>query len=448
MAAPITHTSQSSDPFAAAAVRDQRDFHTAALAMLRDQAPQYLHHEFTQPLASVASPLLLHPGLAREERDALANTGLKMVALKPAPGGLPVEDGIALYQGGRVLEVPQRIVLDGVSFCVNAKGCGATKLLRHRRKMVTDNQISRDTEKYGATFSSVPYSPEGLGCLTAIHALSEVRNTALFQAAGVRTQHILGLHALDALPGPDGSLRPLAELRECKLISPLLEPVILLRATHTNFRLGDLFALRELQMLGAARELLNLTIMEYSSITGRAATAQAYFDGVIDTAVRGDLKAATLGFIFGNRYQDMVRNITLMGEMVDNEGARFFMADDSTDTYEVLSHVSDIRNRLEALQSMGWQIRDLIESTSGETIDAACLADALFFGIEDCLELEAGKKLIDAWKDAWDIGVGDAPLHLAQNIRNRIAPYVPAAGCSHNSDPRDRYNRYLSKLLG
>jgi hypothetical protein len=236
---------------------------------------------------------------------------------------------------GRVLEIPTEKIsrlLKNSSIGTNLtmKGVGSTWYARehgYRSPYIPDNQgIKTNLQEIHALRKISYYSSSGV--LDLEDGLAEFNTSLKLIAEGVENVQVpVSLVGIKSMFSEDGQLIPLDHFKQNGTLGISENPVILSRLAGTNLRLMDLDVLNSLGYTDSMRKILVVMTKQFGKKYHRDKENFSEADYIIELLkkiVKNEMKIIMLGYsLMATHWQDMIRNMSLMGDRFDCEGVVF-----------------------------------------------------------------------------------------------------------------------------
>lgn len=284
------------------------------------------NREFTLPVVGRA---LYRDPVVKENPaiQSLIEENLRVITTPPAVSRLDAERKSRLktlaspLECGRVLELDESVLLDGIGHTVTIKGVGATRFFRETGGEGPFVNGKRFTDSDRTLLDRFPFLG-WYGVFTARAAIAEVLESKRLRARGIDAEKILAVYALDQIPDRDGTLKPITYYIDNKQIHDGSRPVLMFRAMKTNFRLLDPHMLIHSGEENSVPTLLKQTIEQYARLEGvENPTLQGYFHWVAGKIIVQEMPLILEGIDMtsSGRWSDLARNVSMMGEELDLE---------------------------------------------------------------------------------------------------------------------------------
>lgn len=231
----------------------------------------------------------------------------------------PYEIRSSPLECGRVVEANEQVEIDGIPYTVTTKGCGTTRFYRltgAESKYLTvfeKQQSSHDPNQFvdRAYFGSA-------GLLNQNVMQSELYGSEIMKALEIKTQTNLAWAPLLALPHQDGIPRSIQTLQNEGLIYDEIEPVLMIRAVRSNFRLMDFVNFYDRKDPDGMKWLLQHTKDLYQDSLGSRISTQRLYTTIMKQLVDDMLTICFAGYDPCVHFaDDLARNITIAGEWID-----------------------------------------------------------------------------------------------------------------------------------
>jgi len=295
------------------------------------QTPEHINRECTLPCEVNPHPIYLNPLVEGTSLEETIRQHLRTIILPHHARKLkgkkrePLKVLSSPYECGRVLEADNTITINGQEHVLIIKGVGCTNKARttgsdnpwmprmHRSFKESDRQA----------LSQFPFL-DCLGILHRKHAMEELQAVIQFQNMGVDTEKILAIYEITHMPDEKGNLRTVSYFKKKGRIYPDAQPVLMVRAVKSNFRLMDLMILEELGKTESIAPLVDHVLHEARYLIGpAAASVQDYFLWLVRKVISQELPLILRGFEMSpGRWQCLSRNISVFGEELDLEDVK------------------------------------------------------------------------------------------------------------------------------
>lgn len=283
------------------------------------------------------------------------------------------------WQCGRVLELDEKVDIDGVPYVLTVKGIGATTFARTYGG-VDPWLFGIPPENRRGLLPHLKTSAfaDGLGILEASQAKSELLGIRNVQRLGVDVdvETVLGVYRVSTLPDARGERRPTSSFQRSRLLRPGSRPVLLVRATKSNIRLQDILLLRQFGRWRAVASLIEHVKKEFCSYEGRRrASAEDYLFWLARKLIRQDMALLLLGqdLSAGSDFRVFGRNVSILGEEIDvttfeGEGRKFGKAE----------YLFSVTRNFRALETLLLALADTINSCCEEKVEMGDLAHVVW----------------------------------------------------------------------
>ena len=352
------------------------------LETIFQNTPTYINREATLPCRVHDKPIFMDPALKGTRAEMRIRENLRVIVTPATLAQLTPEQWSHLrvaaspYECGRVLEMDTRLLINGVPHIVTRKGGGSTRFTRETGNenpwMMGHHRDFSDEDRYHLNEYSFW---KHYGTLDRKHALEELEKTRELREQGIDCERILAIFEITHLPDSKGIMRPVEYYKENGIIEKDWDPVMMVRATKSNFRLLDLVMLEELKMTESLGPLIDFILAQYAEYTGsNQPTLQEYFFWLVRKTIRQELPFILLGYEMSTYFwQDLARNISTLGEELD-------VGDMATDTgifrdYDGYSR--QISNMYGNLQTGLRSFANAINATHPGAIDFVAYADVV-----------------------------------------------------------------------
>jgi hypothetical protein len=288
------------------------------------------------------------------------------------------------YECGRVLEINENIIIDGKPHTMTVKGVGSTRFSREVQTNPLIHGVSPRAAEAIRRFKDVDYpyfnreflsgTSTASGMCPITDATEEATATGVVASLGIDTARILALQEILEMPDKQGRLRPVADLAAEYGFN--LKPMTLLyRLMKSNFRLADLYMLREMGHLDELRRMLDHAKELFALHTGaQAPTIQDYFLWLVDKVASSSMRMALRGDLSAmDRWYILSCNISIMGEQVDIESDDYHNFLPYSMEFELALH----RNA-QALDRSLRMTFDIINSVYPEKVSPEAFADTYY----------------------------------------------------------------------
>ena len=277
------------------------------------------------------------------------------------------------YECGRVLEDDEPVMIDGIRYVLTTKGSGCTTFiaeenghsrfypsdLNHGLKIAPAIQAKMDAEKreelktYRFSWlhgvlglhaamtelerSQALHSPARPPLHTANpphhptttpllphHQPARNETTPPLPTPGFDVERVLAIYKILQMPDENGDMRPISYFQEHGIINPHPEyqPIIMIRALRSNFRILDLINLLKLGDDETMKKFIDHVLDEYRLSTGHpTATPTDYFEWFSSHSIDQRISLFLAGYPNTSaQWQTQARNRSVMGESIDLEG--------------------------------------------------------------------------------------------------------------------------------
>lgn len=241
----------------------------------------------------------------------------------------------------------------------------------------------------------------------------------------------------------EGVYQPIEHFKKQQIIDAELEPVLMFRALRTNLRLLDVVMLNEMEMGHAVRPLLESMLHQYRLISGDARPSIArYLAWLCRKVLRQELPLILAGYeMSSGRWQDLGRNISLLGEEVDLEdvSARRHPFHSPHD------YCGFIERHFHNTETILSKVCDLALTCCGTSVMAQPLAEIFWVEIGNALQSgEVDRVWTQTKGDAWS----SYNIEL-RTLKERVAlalggPFINWIPCPKNAEYR-RFHQLMSK---
>ncbi len=290
------------------------------------------------------------------------------------------------YECGRVLEADETVEIDGKEYVVNFKGVGATTIARNGSVAYRGYMDMREP------MARYPFY-DGYGELEARDAMQESVGVDHFTERGLDTEKILGIYEITQLPDLNGDYLPPSVLRSSGFFRG--KPVILVRASKSNFRLLDSVTMYERRQRLVIPPYREFVLDQFAKAEGVSKPdLSSYLRFVSQKVVGQELPLITEGFQMcsgGPAWQNLARNVSTMGEELDLEAVGKSMYLDHPYTWfdyphHIATQVGNIDSTIRAMADT--------MTYDGPRVDFEFLADAFWLGVKRAVEgLNLGRVL-------------------------------------------------------
>jgi hypothetical protein len=183
--------------------------------------------------------------------------------------------------------------------------------------------LERRGEKHNPElFSKVPYHGRS-GLLDKLIMDAELQGADLARALGIPTQRNLAVAELKQLPNSDGIFTSINTLQQQGFIESDLNPVILVRAMRSNFRIIDFVNLFDRNDVEGLNWLIAETKKLHLNDLGPNPSNQKLFTFLVKQLAEGALKICFAGLSMNVYFaDDFARNVTVAGEFIDLDDLR------------------------------------------------------------------------------------------------------------------------------
>jgi hypothetical protein len=237
---------------------------------------------------------------------------------------------------GRAIEVPTKPISSILKKALTGdiltmKGVGSTWYARehgYRSPYIPDNQgIRSSLEEIHALRKLSYYKGDGVFDLET--ALNEFNTSLKLIVEGVENIQVpVAVTSLKYIYSEHGELLPLDHFKKAGTLESFQNPAILSRLTDTNLRLMDLDVLNTLGYDDSIKKILMVMAKRFHKKyhpTREIFTEADYIIELIKRIVKNEMKIGLLGYeLIATHWQDMIRNISLMGDRFDCEGIVFY----------------------------------------------------------------------------------------------------------------------------
>jgi hypothetical protein len=231
----------------------------------------------------------------------------------------PYEIRSSPLECGRVLEANDQIEINGIPYTVTTKGCGTT---RFYRLTGAESKYLTVKEKQDISHDPTPYTERAYfgvaGLLDKDVMQSELYGSEIMRALQIKTQTNLAWAPLLALPHQDGIPLPIQTLKNEGLVYEESEPVLMIRAVRSNFRLMDFVNFHDRKDPEGMKWLLQHTKDLYQDSLGSRISTQRLYTTIMKQLVDDMLTICFAGYNPCVHFaDDLARNITIAGEWID-----------------------------------------------------------------------------------------------------------------------------------
>ena len=222
------------------------------------------------------------------------------------------------YENGRVLQASKKLILDGVEYEVLLKWVWATKYARETGAinpwMKWDGYKYEDHEKQALKDF---WFHEYRWIYSKQDAIDELERSEMLLDIWVDCEKVLAIYEFDEIIWQDGEYISVQELENKGVIVWWEEPVILVRAHKTNFRLLDITMLDKYQRTESIPNLIDHIVSE-SQKHWWTNNLDEYLQKLFSTVIKNRLKLSwKFSRLNGEKWQDISRNISMFWEELD-----------------------------------------------------------------------------------------------------------------------------------
>jgi hypothetical protein len=294
--------------------------HGELLGTLRSISLGYVNVESTiKP--KVDQIQILHPDFCELNIDPHLRFIVLENQVRNNPELLKEEFGIqsSAYECGRVLEANDYVVIDDIPLVVTIKGCGATNFFRQTgaiTKYLTYIE-TRDAKHDPNQFSEQPYLGRS-GLLDLGIMNRELAGATIVDSIGIPTQKNIATARLTHIPDKNGIFTSIEDLQKQGIIDNDIQPMILVRAARSNFRLMDFVNLSDQKDYEGLKWLIAHAKKLHAKELGNNPSDQKLFNFLMNQVSESILKICFAGFTTNVHYcDDLARNITIASEFID-----------------------------------------------------------------------------------------------------------------------------------
>ncbi len=298
------------------------------------EIPDSINREFTHPCGVKGRPVYLNTVVKRSsELQGLIRGYLRFVILPAEDRVLSGKDSGRIKvlasppEGGRVLEVDEKVPIDGKPHTITLKGMGATRFAReHSAEMslVLPASAFPNMQEYLPRLRDLPFLGR-MGFLDKNGAIKMVKRTRILSRKGIDVAKVLALYEITGIPNRNGKVRPVAYYRGKGMICEGLVPVIMVRAAKSNFRLSDLIELGKIKNEAAIMKFIGHLLNEYRQQVEEEGVIQDYFAYLVEKVFRQKRLMNMFGIVdSANFWQNTASNISILGEELDVENLRHY----------------------------------------------------------------------------------------------------------------------------
>ena len=214
--------------------------------------PEHVNNEYVSPAKVNPTPIYLDPDCAWDKtiQSFLEDHLVSIVTpdmLKWLDDEIK-ENVISIltscYENGRVLEAQKKIAINNIEYSIVLKWVGSTNYARKTGAidpwMRSDHFKHEESEK--KALENFPFY-ESSGIYSRDKALLELERSQILDKMWIDCEKVLAIYELQEVLWENGEYVSVKELEDNNIISPSKQPVILIRAHKTNFRLLDLIIL-------------------------------------------------------------------------------------------------------------------------------------------------------------------------------------------------------------
>lgn len=363
---------------------------TLPLASIFDGNTAYLNQEITVPACVIEEALYInpilenHPELLQEVREMLRviiHPNVKSIQSRTKRYTEKILE--SPYECGRVLESPNKVVVNGISYNLNVKGVGVTRFYRETQANNPWHSAGMDPEIKRALDMRTFFEDRGV-----FHKQDALENMEWFhrlQTFGVETEIPLAIYELTSLPDENGEMQSIEFLKKKWYLHKDVEPVLYIRMSRTNFRFLDPIRMNETEKFRPLiQPLFTHALSEYRNMTkNEHATIQEYAEWVIQKIISQEIHLTMNGIYHGwETWPDFGRILSLFGEIIDLDDVKNYSKLEAQSFYDFEEFfgrkidllVSNIRQFINAFVENGIEI-DIpsIAQIFIDTIYATCL---------------------------------------------------------------------------
>lgn len=281
------------------------------------------------------------------------------------------------YECGRVLEADKTVTIDGKEHVVNFKGVGATTIARN------GSVAYRGYMDMTHNLRLYPFY-DGYGELADYAAENELEGVNELVGRGLDTEKILGIYEITELADINGDYLPPSVLRASGIFRS--HPVILARASRSNFRLLDSVTMYDRRQRSSIPALREFVLEQFSQQEGvNSPDLNSYLRFLVGKIVGQEIPLIAEGYEMcsgGPAWQNLARNISTLGEELDLEAVGKSKRMDLDYTiFDYTGHIaSQIGNIDASIRAMGDTL-----SYEGPQADFEHLADSFWLSIKNAL---------------------------------------------------------------
>jgi len=222
------------------------------------------------------------------------------------------------YENWRVLKASKNIIIDNVEHSILLKWIWSTSYARETGAINPwmRGDIYKHEEEEKQALRNFPFY-ESSGIYGKEKALLELERSQILNEMWVDSEKVLAIYELEEVLWENSEYVSIKKLEEDGIITKWKNPVILIRAHKTNFRLLDIIMLEKYERKESITPLID-HILNESEKYWWTNDINEYIQKFVTTVVENRLNMIwEFGTLNGEFWQDICRNISMFWEELD-----------------------------------------------------------------------------------------------------------------------------------
>lgn len=344
--------------------------------------PEYINREFTLP-CEVGEPIYQSPLVAANGLEDAIRQQFRVVVTPQTARTIDSQQQEQLkilaspYECGRSLEADEPITIDGIEHTLVTKGIGSTTFARETGAInpwMKDMRITFPLAERLGLRRLAFWHESGVYDRSSVEgALSGYQ---IAQERGVNSEKILTIVPITAMPDEHGELQSIETFKKSGVLLPDAEPVLFIRAVKSNLRLLDIVMLHQLEKTESLPALLEHIIEQHQHSEGSKTRSPLKTIQTLGLqCIEQELRLILQGYrTNNNKWQDLARNISTLGEVMDL--GRILPPSLAIETDREFT--GSLEYLVPALADISMYIQSITAQTSGERFDAQEYADTVW----------------------------------------------------------------------